>query len=103
MSSGARTCRVPEAEWVKSRWSDPSGECVELAVLPDAIVAIRNSRYLDGLWLLFAREDMRAFIRAAKAGDFDHIVQDTRTPSRRCLDAAGRAPSPDSRKDPQRP
>lgn len=41
----------PEADWVKSRWSNPSGECVELATLPEGIVAIRNSRYPDRLWL----------------------------------------------------
>ena len=106
MSNQARSSRarrVPEAEWAKSRWSDPGGECVELAVLPDAIVAIRNSRYPDGLWLLFPREDVLAFIRATKAGDFDHIVQDITNPARRCLDAGRRVPPPESRKEPQGP
>lgn len=92
----------PEAQWVKSRWSQPGGECVELAALPDATMAIRSSGYPDGLWLLFSREEMQAFIHSAKAGAFDDIVRMPENPARPCRDAAGRAPTPSRRKDPQR-
>lgn len=68
---------VPEAEWMKSRWSNPSGECVELATLPDGIVAIRNSRYPDRLWLYFTQEDIAAFIHGAKSGDFDTLLSES--------------------------
>ena len=34
--------------WRKSTVSNPSGNCVELAVLADGGVAVRNSRFPDG-------------------------------------------------------
>lgn len=34
--------------WRKSHFSNPSGNCVELAELPDGRVAMRNSRDPEG-------------------------------------------------------
>lgn len=60
--------------WLKSRASNPSGNCVEMAELPDGAIAVRNSRFPDGPALLYTRAEIDAFIRGAKDGDFDDIV-----------------------------
>ena len=58
--------------WRKSRRSGASGNCVELAVLPDgAGVAVRNSRQPDGPVLVYTRSEMQAFLLGAKDGEFD--------------------------------
>lgn len=61
--------------WQKSHRSNPSGNCVELAALPDAAgVAVRNSRHPDGPALIYTRDEIVAFLEGAKDGDFDHLV-----------------------------
>jgi Domain of unknown function (DUF397) len=66
---------VPARSWKKSRRSNPSGNCVELAVLPDgAGIAVRNSRYPDGPALVYTTEEIRAFILGVRDGDFDHMI-----------------------------
>ena len=56
--------------WRKSSFSNPSGNCVEAALLPAQGVAVRNSRYPDGPALIFTDAEWGAFIRGVKAGDF---------------------------------
>jgi uncharacterized protein DUF397 len=66
---------LPSTSWQKSRRSNPSGNCVELAVLPDgAGIAVRNSRHPDGPALVYTKEEIRAFILGAQDGDFDHLI-----------------------------
>jgi hypothetical protein len=61
--------------WQKSGRSNPSGNCVELARLPDgAGIAVRNSRDPQGPALIYTPEEMAAFILGARDGDFDHLV-----------------------------
>jgi Domain of unknown function (DUF397) len=61
------------AYWRKSRHSNPSGNCVEIAELPDGAVAIRNSRFPGGPALICARPDFAAFLAGARDGDFDRV------------------------------
>ena len=61
--------------WRKSGRSNPSGNCVELAVLPDGGVAVRNSRDTAGPALIYTRSEMTAFIQGAKDGDFDDVIE----------------------------
>ncbi|GII57907.1 transcriptional regulator [Planotetraspora thailandica] len=61
--------------WRKSRRSNPSGNCVELAELPDGRVAIRNSRHPSGPVLVYERDDMAAFLTSAKNGAFDDFLE----------------------------
>lgn len=61
-------------DWRKSRHSNPSGNCVELAELEDGRVAVRNSRDPNGVMLVYTRADFAHFVAAAKDGDFDDLL-----------------------------
>ncbi|REE94895.1 DUF397 domain-containing protein [Thermomonospora umbrina] len=63
-----------ELVWQKSRRSNPSGNCVEMAQLPTGDIAVRNSRYPQGPVLVYTREEIEAFVGGAKDGDFDHLI-----------------------------
>jgi hypothetical protein len=60
--------------WRKSRHSNPSGNCVEIAELPDGSVAIRNSRYPSGPALICAAAEFSAFLASARDGEFDGLL-----------------------------
>ena len=66
---------VPEARQAESSAARPWGESVQLARFPGGTLALRNSHYPDGLWLMFDCDAVRAFIAGAKAGEFDHLVE----------------------------
>jgi hypothetical protein len=68
--NGMQASHLRLAAWRKSRYSNPSGNCVEMAGLPAGGVAIRNSRYPDGPALIFTRAEWEAFVRGAQDGDF---------------------------------
>jgi hypothetical protein len=71
--NGMRATEIEGAVWRKSRRSS-MGNCVELAPLPDGGVAVRNSRHPDGPALVYTREEMVAFLRGARDGEFDDMV-----------------------------
>jgi hypothetical protein len=61
--------------WRKSARSNPSGNCVEIAKLPDdAGFALRNSRDPHGPALIYTRAEIEAFIGGVTDGDFDHVL-----------------------------
>ncbi len=60
--------------WHKSQRSNPSGNCVEIAWLPDGQFAVRNSRHPEGPALIYTRDEIAALIVGARDGDFDHLV-----------------------------
>ncbi|GAA4725488.1 DUF397 domain-containing protein [Phytohabitans rumicis] len=60
--------------WQKSRRSNPSGNCVELARLPEGGIAVRNSRDPGGPVLVYTLDEVAAFIAGARDGDFDDLI-----------------------------
>ncbi|HIV58723.1 MAG TPA: DUF397 domain-containing protein [Candidatus Stackebrandtia faecavium] len=61
--------------WKKSERSNPSGNCVELANLPDGQgIAMRNSRDPQGPVLVYTKDEIDAFVRGAQDGDFNHLI-----------------------------
>lgn len=73
--NGVPTNELPPLFWQKSRRSNPSGNCVEMAGLPGgAGVAVRNSRHPDGPALIYTVDEIAAFIRGARDGDFDNLI-----------------------------
>jgi hypothetical protein len=63
-----------QAEWHKSRHSNPDGNCVELAVLDSGQIAMRNSRHANGPILVCTHAEIRALIQSARDGDFDALL-----------------------------
>ncbi|MEU9837057.1 DUF397 domain-containing protein [Streptosporangium sp. NPDC048047] len=72
--NGVSAALLAGVAWRKSRFSNPSGNCVELAPLPGGAVAVRNSRDPDGPALVYTRHDLDAFVRGVKNGDFDDLI-----------------------------
>ena len=60
--------------WQKSRRSNPSGNCVELARLPHGGIAVRNSRDPQGLALVYTEDEIAAFLGGVRDGDFDDLI-----------------------------
>lgn len=72
-SNGVSADQLP-VTWQKSRRSNPSGNCVEVAALPDGEIAVRNSRYPSGPALVYTRAEIGAFLAGAKDGEFDALT-----------------------------
>ncbi len=76
INNGVMASGLQGVVWRKSRYSNPSGNCVELAQLPDGAVAVRNSRHPSGPVLIYTRDEMAAFLNGAKSGEFGGVLDD---------------------------
>jgi hypothetical protein len=73
VNNGVPANQLPVARWRKSRVSNPTGSCVEVAELPGGATAVRNSRHPSGPPLIYSREEVAAFLSAVKRGEFDDL------------------------------
>ncbi len=73
-SNGIPASRLRDARWRKARASNPSGNCVEVAALPEGTIAVRNSRQPSGPALIYTRAEVAAFITGVKNGEFDDLT-----------------------------
>jgi Domain of unknown function (DUF397) len=62
-------------EWRTSSFGAASGDCVEVARLPDGRTALRNRRFPEKGAVVFTPAEMSAWIKGCKAGEFDDIGQ----------------------------
>jgi hypothetical protein len=72
--NGMLATELGDVHWRKSWHSNPNGECVELAALPNGEIAMRNSRFPTGPVLLYTQAEITAFLAGAKDGEFDHLL-----------------------------
>ena len=70
MSASNMESAVPEERWFKSSRSAGNGACVEVALLPQAVV-VRDSKDPRGPVLTFDPDAWREFIGSARTGEFD--------------------------------
>ena len=59
--------------WQKARASGANG-CVEVAVLPEHGVAVRDSKDPSGPVLAFTHVEWVSFLDGLSSGEFDHLV-----------------------------
>ncbi|MGW0064787.1 DUF397 domain-containing protein [Streptosporangium sandarakinum] len=71
--NGMPASDITGAVWRKSGRST-SGNCVELAALPDGSVAARNSNDPDGPALIYTPGEIGAFVGGVKDGEFDDLL-----------------------------
>jgi hypothetical protein len=72
--NGMPASDLSDVTWFKSRRSNPSGNCVEMAELPSGAVAVRNSRHPNGPALIYTKAEIMALLHGARDGDFDHLI-----------------------------
>lgn len=72
--NGASADLLAGAVWRKSSHSGYSGNCVEVAALPNGAVAMRNSRDPHGAALVYTRAEIVAFLAGVKDGEFDDVA-----------------------------
>lgn len=72
--NGMPADELGDVRWTKSRHSNATGACVELASLPTGEIAMRNSRFPSGPALVYTPREIAAFVAGAKDGEFDHLL-----------------------------
>ncbi|MEU4134106.1 DUF397 domain-containing protein [Streptomyces wuyuanensis] len=73
-TNGMPAGELNSVTWIKSSHSNATGNCVELAALPDGQVAVRNSRDPQGPALVYTRDEVEAFVAGARGGEFDEVI-----------------------------
>lgn len=74
IDNGVPADSLTDVTWIKSHHSNPSGNCVEMALLSGGDVAVRNSRHPEGPALVYTEDEVRAFLAGVRDGDFDSVI-----------------------------
>lgn len=72
--NGVSAGAIDGVRWRKSQRSNAAGNCVEVALLEDGGIAVRNSRFPAGPALVYTAEEKVAFLLGVKDGDFDFAL-----------------------------
>ncbi len=62
---------LSSANWYKSSYSQPSGDCVEVAHLPGGQIGVRDSKNPTGPALTFTPTAWDTFTASIQNGEFD--------------------------------
>ena len=73
-TTGMPVAALRRVAWRKSSYSNPDGDCVELAELVGGKIAVRNSRNPAGSVLIFTQAEIAAFIQGVEQGEFDEVI-----------------------------
>jgi hypothetical protein len=72
--NGMQAGALGPVTWIKSSHSNATGNCVEMAELPDDRIAIRDSRGPEGPALVCTRDEFAGLVAGARAGGFDSVI-----------------------------
>ncbi|MFJ8074460.1 DUF397 domain-containing protein [Streptomyces sp. NPDC096176] len=67
--NGMQASALDSVRWIKSSHSNATGNCVEMAALPDGRIAVRNSRDPHGPALVCTRDGFSGFVAAVGEGN----------------------------------
>jgi Domain of unknown function (DUF397) len=73
--NGMPAAGLRDAEWQSGGHGDQHAARVEMALLPEGSIAMRNARHPAGPALIYTHAEIAAFIAGAKDGDFDDLLE----------------------------
>lgn len=72
--NGMQADALESVTWIKSSHSNATGNCVEMAALPDGRVAVRDSWYPHGPALVCTRDGFAAIVAEACEGSCGSVI-----------------------------